>query len=166
MNVCFYCEHLLTCEQRTEWDHFPVPKCAGGTGMVPSCHHCHREKTHMAVSRLVKRLFDSVRARELLKGWMFPESAAGNAWWQILALGSSVLRYLREDGLAAAEADLRGESYFADGIGDKELLLRLNRHWHELTRDMRLAAGAALENMYAEMSFERENAKELEWLTE
>lgn len=157
MNSCFYCEHPLKDAQRTEWDHFPVPKCAGGTETVPSCHHCHREKTHMGVSRLVKRLRDSVRFRKIVE-CAGDDSEPVDAFLRVMFLNSSVCSFLNDEGLKAAEKELRGEYSWCDGLQETDYLTRMQAQWPKWTRDMRLCVGAALEEMYSCLAFERRAA--------
>lgn len=46
--LCFYCETELG---RHEHDHFPVPRSAGGTRVVPTCLDCHDYKDRIPVHK-------------------------------------------------------------------------------------------------------------------
>ena len=43
---CFYCNVTA---MRVEYDHFPIPKCAGGTEVVPCCVVCHDLKDRINI---------------------------------------------------------------------------------------------------------------------
>lgn len=63
MTECFYCGALI--ERRCVGDHFPYPKCVGGTETVPCCSSCH-----------------DMKDRFLLRDWP--------ATWAFTALGNLV----------------------------------------------------------------------------
>ena len=44
---CFYCGALVS--RNGEGDHFPLPRCAGGTATVPCCESCHDMKDRFAL---------------------------------------------------------------------------------------------------------------------
>jgi hypothetical protein len=51
---CFYCGCLIA--KRRSWmeaedDHMPVPKCKGGTMVVPACVSCHDMKDRFPLDR-------------------------------------------------------------------------------------------------------------------
>lgn len=46
---CHYCDAPLV--RRHEHDHFPIPKAAGGTEMVPACMNCHEMKDRMPLEQ-------------------------------------------------------------------------------------------------------------------
>jgi hypothetical protein len=144
MKNCFYCDYPLKNGQRTEWDHFPVPKCAGGTETVPSCHHCHREKTHMTIARLLRRISDSAKARTL----------SSDSLMAFVAVTGWPLELQQARNLAERE------ELVADDNGETFAVMR--KHWHEWPQQMRVCAGAALEELFAGLAFERKS--DWEWL--
>lgn len=67
---CFYCDAPLS-DGRIEWDHFPIPKEAGGKDTVPTCLTCHDMKD--------RYLLESWNASSVLEAFGELRNAGRNA---------------------------------------------------------------------------------------